>query len=209
MTRSFRRERPFSITTLPRAGMAALCLVVTVLAVWPGQVSAQVRETLTFRSYPVTVGPRESLAAAVSRATPIRPRWWQRFHGLANWNIAWTYRQETLQDGRCAAADAQVDVVTEITLPELVEAPAEDRRAFEPYLEALRTHELGHHAIALAAGQQVLSGILGTGAWADCAELDAQVRRLADGAVAQAKASDRQYDTDTGYGRTQGAYLGH
>jgi predicted secreted Zn-dependent protease len=207
MTLSFTRTRPFSITTLPAAGAAVLCLVVTGLALWPGPVSAEVREVVTYRSYPVSVAPGDSLASAVARATPIRPRWWQRFHGLAAWNVAWTYRQEVQEGGRCEATDVQVEVVTEITLPELVAAPAADRKVFETYLEALRTHELGHHAIALAAGQRVLAVIRGAGAWPDCAALDAEVVRLTDRAIGEAKSADRQYDTDTGYGRTQGAYL--
>ena len=207
MAPSFHRLWLCSITRLPGAGVAALCLLVSVSIAWPGLVAAQVREMVTYRHYPVVVAPAESLASAVARATPIRPRWWQRFHGLAVWNVAWTYRQALMEGGRCEAADVLVETTTEITLPELVAAPEADRQVFEVYLEALRVHEWGHHAIALTAGQRVLAAIRASGAWPDCAALDAEVRRLTDQLIAEAKASEQRYDTDTGYGRTQGAYL--
>ena len=207
MTRSFHRRLVLSIPRLSRPVVPVLCLVVTLLALGPGVVRAEVGEVLSFRRYPVAVGPDESLAEALARATPVRPRWWQRFHGLAVWNVRWSYRQEIDAGGRCGAADVAVEVVTEITLPELTQATEAQRRTFQTYLDALRTHEQGHHAIAVGAGQQVLAAIRDAGTWPDCTGLDAQVGRLTERIIAEAKASEQRYDADTGYGRTQGAHL--
>jgi predicted secreted Zn-dependent protease len=187
--------------------VAVLCLLVTCLAGVTGAARAEVRERVTYRHYPVTVEPDETLSAALARATPVRPRWWQRFHGQAAWNLTWTYRQHIDGGGRCGADDVVVEVVTEITLPELVQATADQRHLFDAYRDALLTHELGHHAIAVQAGQQVLAGIRDAGTWPDCAALDAQVDRLTDLVMSGARASEQRYDADTGFGRTQGARL--
>lgn len=207
MTWSFHRMGARSIPRLSPAGAAVLCLLVTPLVAGPGPARAEVRERVTYRHYPVTVGPDESLAAALARATPVRPRWWQRFHGRAAWNVTWTYRQEIDDGGRCGVADAVVEVVTEITLPELVQATEDQRRRIDTYLDALRTHELGHHAIAVEAGRRVHTAIRTAGSWPECASLEAQVGRLTDRVMSDARAAEQRYDADTGYGRTQGAHL--
>lgn len=207
MTGSIHRRIVRSIPGLSPPPVAVLCLLVTWLAATPGEVRAEVREVVNVQNYPVAVGPDESLTAALARATPVRPRWWQRFHARAVWNLAWTYRQVVDAGGRCEAAEVVVDVVTDITLPDLVQATDEQRRAFQPYRDALKVHEQGHHAIAVEAGQRVLAAIRDAGAWPDCAALDAQVGRLTERIIAEAKSAEQRYDADTGYGRTQGARL--
>lgn len=168
---------------------------------------AQVSDTVTYRHYPVQVLQGESLARAISSASPIRPRWWQRFHGLAAWNVSWTYRQQVRTDGACEATDVAVEVVTEITLPQLVQAPEPERQRFADYLQALQVHELGHHDIARGAAQWVRAGIEGLPPQPDCEALDAQVQSLTARLIDEAKGLDKRYDSETQYGRTQGAYL--
>ena len=173
----------------------------------PPAVAEPVHENLSVRRYPVSVAEGGSLAQALARATPIRPRWWQRFHGLTAWNITWRYQQQEGADGSCRAADPRVELVTEITLPELVDAGAADRKAFDTYLEALQVHELGHHDIARAAAGKVLSGIEGAGVLPDCNALDAHIARLTDRLISAAKSAEQRYDSETRFGKTQGVVL--
>lgn len=166
-----------------------------------------VHEILTYRRYPVSMAEGGSLAQALSRATPIRPRWWQRFYGLAAWKISWAFQRQRGADGTCRAAEVRVDLVTEITLPELVEATAADRASFDAYLAALQVHELGHHDIARAAAEKLLSGIERSDAFADCDTLEAYIGGLTERLVAEAKSAERRYDDETRFGRTQGVVL--
>lgn len=190
-----------------RVVLPGLLVVCIGLGLSPPAVAEPVHENLSFRRYPVSVAEGGSLAGALASATPIRPRWWQRFHGLAAWNITWRYQQQSGADGSCRATDPRVELVTEITLPELVEAGAADRKAFDIYLEALKVHELGHHDIARAAAGQVLSGIASAGVLPDCKALDAHIGRLTDGLISAAKSAEQRYDSETRFGRTQGAVL--
>jgi predicted secreted Zn-dependent protease len=173
----------------------------------PAALAEPLLENLSYRYYPVSVAEGGSLALALSSATPIRPRWWQRFHGFAAWNIVWRYQQQSAADGRCRATNPRVELVTEITLPELVEASAVDRKAFDIYLVALKVHELGHHDIARAAAGRVLSVIESAGELPDCSALDAHIARLTDGLTSEAKAAEQRYDSETRFGRSQGVVL--
>ena len=155
----------------------------------------------------MSVAEGGSLAQALAHATPIRPRWWQRFHGLTSWNITWRYQQQVDADGRCRAVEVRVDLTTEITLPELVEATEGDRKAFDTYLEALKVHELGHHDIARAAAGKLLSGFGQSGLFPDCKALDAHIGSLTDRLIAEAKSTEQRYDSETRFGRTQGVVL--
>lgn len=188
-----------------RARLASL--VVAGLAAWPLTAGAQVRELLSYRHYPVSVEPQGSLTRALSKATPVRPRWWQRFHAMAAWNVSWTYQERVGPAGDCRADDAEVTLVTEITLPELTSAGDAQRKAFDAYLAALTTHELGHHAIAQAAGGKILAGLRDAGVFNDCEALGAHVTSLTGALIQEAKAAEKRYDEDTRYGLTQGATL--
>lgn len=181
-----------------------------ILAVWlPCSVALAepVRESLVYKHYPVALAEGESLGEALRRATPIRPRWWKRFHGLTAWNVSWSYRPQPETDGSCTAVDVVVELASEITLPELIGGSPGEQTAFGTYLAALKVHEMGHHAIARGVAEKIHAGILDAGRLPDCGAVEAQIQALTDRLMTDAKAEEQRYDRETGFGRTQGVRL--
>ncbi len=169
-------------------------------------VHAEVHEQLRFKYYDVALGPDQTLLQAIDRATPIR-RNWRPFHGYASWELRWRFSWHPTPEGRCRIGEVNTSLKAEITLPSLRGASADALQVFEPYINALREHELGHFRIAQAAAARLDQGIRALPVTTSCEELEQTANALGQRLSDQARQQEVDYDRQTGFGRTQGAWL--
>lgn len=167
---------------------------------------ADLEVALSYRYYGVGQQAGIPLLQALDRATPIRENG-QTFHGYTQWNIQWRYRWHQQPDGRCRLTQNTTTLSAQITLPELRQAEPATQRAFAPYFEALRLHELGHVDLARIAARKIDTGVLALPEMGSCEQLEQNTNQLGLQLLEQARQANREYDRATGHGRTQGAWL--
>jgi predicted secreted Zn-dependent protease len=127
--------------------------------------------------------------------------------GCTLWHIAWSYRYRG-QDGTCAVSDVQVSTRVTVTLPTW-EPPEGTSQAlveqWRTYEDALRTHEDGHVAIALASGEALLATLQALPPAPSCDVLQVNVKDAAEHVLDACRAQHVAYDETTDHGATQGA----
>ena len=168
-------------------------------------VQAEVVERLDYEDYRVDIRQGESLLNALNRSSSIRQNN-KVFHGLTRWNVDWNYRwwQKT---GSCRITETSVKAVGKITLPVLYGADQPQRTRFDAYRVKLETHELGHYYFALQAARAIDTRLKSLPEFSDCSRLERQANQEAQNILDHFIQQERQYDIDTGHGRTQGAIL--
>lgn len=169
-------------------------------------VHAEVHEQLRFKHYDALWQPSLTLLQMLDRATPIQ-RDGRRFHGYAAWELRWHFSWQPTADGRCRIGEVNTQLSAEITLPNLRGVPPAAAQPFENYLNALREHELGHFRIAQTAARRVDQGIRALPEMASCEALEQTANALGQRLSQQARQEELNYDRQTQFGRTQGAWL--
>ena len=154
----------------------------------------------------MVIEPGQTLLQAIDQATPIR-RNGRRFHGYVAWELRWRFSWHPTPEGRCRIAEVHTWLKAEITLPSLRGAQADALQLFEPYINALREHELGHFRIAQVAAKRVDQGIRTLPVANSCEALEHGANALGYRLVEEARVEEVAYDRQTQYGRTQGAWL--
>lgn len=167
---------------------------------------ADVQEHLQEQYYDLQVASGESLSRALDKASPIRENG-QIYHAYTRWKVQWNFWWREQRDGRCQIDLTRTQVNASITLPRLGGGDAQQRQRFEQYQGALREHELGHYRIGQAAAAEIDAALLATPEYPSCAELQQQANQRANAILQRHAEQERQYDRQTGHGRSQGAWL--
>jgi predicted secreted Zn-dependent protease len=167
---------------------------------------AEVQEHLREQYYDLQVASGQSLSRALNQASPIRQNG-QIYHAYTRWQVQWKFWWREQRDGRCQIDLTRTQLNATITLPRLGGGDAQQRQRFEQYLGALREHELGHYRIGQAAAAEIDAALLQTPEYPSCAELQQQANRRANAILQRHTEQERQYDQQTGHGRSQGAWL--
>lgn len=169
-----------------------------------GLARAEVVEDLDYEYYDVDAS-EGWLGDAINAATPIRQNG-KRFHGYTKWQVNWRYWWDQDSEG-CTINRTEVKATGKITLPQLVDSTDENQEYFDEYIENLEAHELGHYEFAQTAAAEIDEFLLDLDTMDTCDEVqreaNAGAREILDGYIRD----EKQYDVDTGHGRTQGAYL--
>ena len=173
------------------------CLLLPLVA------GAQVGDQLNYTYYEVSVRPG-ALAPQINAQTPLRQD--GVYYAHTRWHVQWRFRW-TEGAGGCRFTSVNVDLRTEITLPRLNGASPQQAALFERFMPALREHETGHHRIAQEAARAIDARLRGMPAMDTCPALEAQANREAERILERYREKERQYDRDTGHGKTQGAWL--
>lgn len=181
-----------------RAVCAGLLLAV------PPHSDAAVKSSLDYTYYPADANTGGSLSAILRRSTP--PGMDGNF-GWTRWHVDWHYHWHFDANGVCRITDTTIALASTITLPTLVNGSAAQTNAMNNFLEALRVHELGHVSIGTQAADAIDRALLDLPPMANCQILDSQAGRVAQHTLDQWRETERRYDSDTGHGRTQGAFL--
>ncbi|VXC98661.1 conserved exported hypothetical protein [Pseudomonas sp. 8Z] len=181
-------------------------LSLALLLALPLLAQAEVEDRLQYRYYDVQIKAGDSLREAVNQASTIRQDG-QTYHAYTRWNVTWNYWWQEERDGRCRLTLTRTQLLTQMTLPRLGGGDAAQRQRFAQYLQALREHEQGHYRIGQAAAAEIDAALLATPEYPSCAELQQQANQRANAVLQRHAEQERQYDRDTGHGRSQGAWL--
>ena len=130
----------------------------------------------------------------------------QAYFGLSKSYLNWTYNYTYIGDS-CSVKDVTVGVHTDIYYPKLeVLSGGESELAakWDDYMPYLILHEEGHRDNAVNAGNQILNAISALPTLS-CATMQDQVNATANNIMASYAITDKNYDTETNHGETQGA----
>ena len=129
------------------------------------------------------------------------------FHGMANWNVRYTYRWRRNGDGSCEIEGVAPFFDGEILMPRWVpgaSVTAAQRSAWERFVATLKVHEDGH----IEHGQQLANALSQLGGMrVDCNSVEASLKKRADALITRYIALDEEYDKKTNHGATQGVFL--
>ena len=188
---------------LRRIAHAALPLACVLV---PGAVFAEVSEHLEYVFYEIAARPGESLAAQLRAASPIKEDG-RVYFGHTRSNVRWNFNWTTDASGLCRISTTTTDVRAVITLPRIIGATTQQTAAFTRFIAALRQHELGHYKIALQAAQAIDDELRAHAGMSNCQALANYANTCAERTLTRFNEKGRQYDRDTDYGRTQGAWI--
>lgn len=130
----------------------------------------------------------------------------RRWDGYTTWNVQWRFRY-AMRTGSCRITTMTVEYDSHIVLPRWTApagAPAPLRREWNEFARALRAHEEGHRNIGAEAARQVMRRI-GALTLPSCTHMAAEANALGHRTLDEFRGRQRQYDEETGHGRTQGA----
>lgn len=167
---------------------------------------AQVYEQLRYQHYDAQVASGESLSRALNAVSPVRQNG-QVYHAYTQWRVQWNLWWREERDGRCRLSLVHTLLNAEITLPRLSGGDTQQRQRFEQYLSALQQHELGHYQIGQSAATEIDSTLLSLPEYTSCSELQQQANQQANAILQRHIEQERDYNQNTGHGRSQGAWL--
>lgn len=171
-----------------------------------GAVLAEVSEHLEYVYYEATARPDRPLVAQLRAASPIKEDG-RIFFGHTRSNIRWNFNWTTDGSGLCRISATTTEVRAVITLPRIIGADTQQTAAFTRFIAALRQHELGHYRIALQAAQAIDDELRAHAGMSNCQALANYANTCAERTLTRFNELGRQYDKDTDYGRTQGAWI--
>jgi predicted secreted Zn-dependent protease len=167
---------------------------------------ANVNEQFNYDYYTVNAEPNRTLLSVITEASPIHENG-HTFHGHTSWYVKWHFHWHQAADGRCRMTKVDTDLTATIQLPRLVNPTASQEEQFNRYLDALRTHELGHYENGKEAANEVDQAILALPEMESCKKLESAANDLGHSILKQHNEKDVQYDAETQHGKTQGARL--
>lgn len=131
----------------------------------------------------------------------------ERFTGWTRWRLRWRIEPER-RDGLCHPGPVDVHLSVTTVLPEW-EAPPEAspllRAQWGQYIDALLEHESGHADLAEDAADRIRDGIAELAPTRSCATLRSQAHAHGRAEVERLRSMNRDFDTHTAHGATQGA----
>lgn len=169
-----------------------------------GLARAEYREKLVFSDYEVSPKPPQSLMEAIAAASPFK-RESGVFHGNTQSQITWSLQLHQKNGKQCAITQVLVEVESTITLPRLISSQANHHKAFAPYLEALRAHELGHLRINQTAAKNIEKALGALPPKPDCQLMQEEANSVGRSLVAESHLANDLYDQATQHGMSEGS----
>jgi predicted secreted Zn-dependent protease len=167
---------------------------------------AEVIESLDYQYYDVSIAVNQSLLFALNQSSPIKQDG-KEHHGYTKWDVRWNYRWNSDNNGMCRIISSTTTLRGTILLPRLKSANNTQRSQFDSYVTALLEHEQGHYQIGKDAAKAIDEQILSLPAASDCRSLENAANGGAYQTLEEYKKTEREYDTKTMHGKTQGAWL--
>lgn len=161
----------------------------------------------TTNYYSITGHTLPELRQSIRQARPWKDR--LDMDGYTEWRVSWHFSVTPTADGcQCSSFITQGTVV--ITLPRWIvptNAPATTVGIWTNYFAALRSHEVGHGQMAVAAAAELNRRAREQSSGADCESLRRALKQLGETVLAEYRQRDKDYDARTRHGATQGAIL--
>lgn len=194
---------------LPRAVVVSICLLAPVY----GEAASQTEiedgttnlsvETKVAR-YRVTGATASELRSSMLAAGPEDDG--RSWFGMTDWEVRWQFRFEPSDNG-CSMERVDVEFSSRMTLPEWEGERSADPdlvREWRAFARALRAHEDGHTATGLRAAHEIHRTLQSVRA-DSCETIAEEANSTAHEILDRFRQREREYDRETGHGRTQGA----
>ena len=124
--------------------------------------------------------------------------------------FTWDLNLETLDDGSCGIEAFEVKVDVLYTLPKWTDKERGSKRLvqyWDEFEKNLFIHEQGHGDIALEIAVDMAQAIAKTESSEACKDLIDTASENANLVLKESRSRQREYDKETGHGKTQGAYF--
>lgn len=119
--------------------------------------------------------------------------------------LSWQYDTEMLPDGTCTLSNVKVGLHLTQLMPKLTNgaiSPSLQNR-WNSFISGLQEHEDGHKTLDIAKAQGLLSSL--TTLRMPCNTIEVSISRTTTSALQGFITANAEHDTDTHYGRDQGA----
>jgi predicted secreted Zn-dependent protease len=180
--------------------LAPLCAL---LASLPAAALEVIRDNQT---YIVQGDSTEEIRTSLDRLGPLDPNTGRRFDAYTRWNLEWRFDSHNSWQG-CEITRVWTLLRVTMMLPRHSSAsslPEAVRDDWTRYLQRLTLHEEGHVRIPSDAAREIETA-LDRLHRSDCATLQLEANRIGNEYLQRARATERGYDNQTDYGRSQGA----
>ncbi len=159
--------------------------------------------------YEIQGDTADALREQMSRLGTIDKRTGVRYGGFTNWDYRWhiNYR---VSSGKCRITRAAIRLDLKYTLPRWwapSSASPDLVSEWNRFLKALRGHENGHGALAVAGGRKTLKKLRALSPRYSCSALETAAKRVFARESERVTTVEDAYDTRTDHGATQGARL--
>lgn len=161
-----------------------------------------------FEHYQIAPETLEEIKTELRKHSPVS-RKQQIFHGGTEWNLV-PYFRLSKERYLCHIRDVHVELTGTYTLPKLRsrKATASNTKArFDAYYLALMEHEKGHRDLWLDAGEQIERMLKNFEPFYDCQAMANEAKKRISSIIEEFQQKNRDYDTKTDHGRTQGAAI--
>lgn len=131
----------------------------------------------------------------------------QTYDAVTTWDIKYRY-DTTREEGKCYVSSARTNVGITFRYPRFTPKPATPasvRSQWDAYMNNLVIHEEGHRDLAVNAAHDISESLSSMEGFGSCREADKAVKEVAQEKLARMKQAQKDYDTTTRHGATQGA----
>lgn len=184
----------------------AKLIVLILLVSWSSCAEVILRER--FEHYAIAPESIQQIKLELRKHSPVN-REQQLFHGGTEWKLVPRF-QVKLANNVCYIHDVRVSLDGIYTLPKMINkstAPTSTQDQFEHYYQSLMGHEKGHQALWLQAGEEIELMLKNLVPTRSCGELKHQAKQKVGSIVLKYQQRNRQYDVETGHGKTQGVFI--
>ncbi len=158
-----------------------------------------------YKHYTVIANSKSKLLNAVNKASPIREGA-EVFHGYTRFDINWRFWFKKA-DQQCQINRANTDLKLVYTLPKLQSGNHDVKIVWRNWLAKLTAHEIGHGDLAIATTRKINAALLNLDPQTNCEKLKKVANQTGQALMSELKQQTREYDEQTGHGKTQGAWL--
>lgn len=170
--------------------------------------AAEVQVYATYEHYVIAPTEVDQIKFELRRLSPVARRD-QVFHGSTQWTLVPNFRWYQ-QGNLCRIGDVSVELNGVYTLPKLdetIEANEATRERFDAYYAALMEHEKGHQDLWVEAGEEIEHLLNTFEPFYNCQQMARSAKKRVGDVISRYQMKNRQYDKQTGHGRTQGAVI--
>lgn len=173
------------------------------LTPWTGEEDGN----LEYDYYSANANPERKLSAILNEASPISKNG-KVYYGYTKWRIDWHYEWKITEEGQFRISKVQTTLKCKVTLPKLSGATTKEQRdEFDRFLQALNVHEQGHLDYAKQASVEIEKRISSMAPMDSSESLSSAADAIGFQTLKEFNNRSDRYDLETGYGKTQGAYL--
>jgi predicted secreted Zn-dependent protease len=146
------------------------------------------------------------LRQQMNKLGPVEKSTGKHFDGYTHWYVSTNYRYQPVGN-QCKIYTATVKIDVTFTMPRWnasAKSSSDLKKRWHRYINLLQTHENGHKAHGIGAGNAVLKSLNSIVA-PSCDQINGIANQRTQTILKQYNQQDIQYDLRTQHGRTQGA----